>query len=337
MLAATTAAVVGLLPGGPASAHYSAVDHPVSVTKVVSLIKSKADGCSFNTSPYGPACATPSVVNVSAPAFGGTPNGHAVVVLCNEKLFTATSAGGNDDVGHGCDYANARGLATVIAGFPASSGTFTLDGSGNLPGSVPLTLTSCNEAGVVPDLLTQLGGSTCSNVAYSSATCPPTASAIAAGWNCTIGVFDWDPMIGPVHAGWVHAYLKSPIPSMTCNGGPCGATIAPGTTLRMGGVRFPCKTLTPDDPTVPGNQGACSGAWTNKQILVKRTSTQLLEGPAITPTSQTAALDGSYTIIFTMPNLSFDGESYKLVPHAPTCAAPCDSGKFNAAGKFVIQ
>ena len=54
-----------------------------------------------------------------------------------------------------------------------------------------------------------------------------------------------------------------------------------------------------------------------------------------------------------MPNVAFDGELYKLVPHAQDCAfnqgsagyggtsswlvKACESGKFNAAGPSVKQ
>src|SRR5438067_4606073 len=177
------------LPAGPAGAHQwngnpaapaDPVDgrHDVSVKsggveKTVSLVRSKADGCSFNTSPYGPACATPSIVDVSAPTFGGTPGQGVTILLCNGKFAAGTDSGGMGDPTSGCDAANGRGLSS-IPGFPASSGIFTLDGSGNLTGgsggvppsgNIPLTLTSCNGAtgSHVPDQLTALGAGTCNN------------------------------------------------------------------------------------------------------------------------------------------------------------------------------
>jgi len=73
-IALVGAAALGL--AGPVGAHQfdgnpAAPSDPVNgrhdmsvksngVEKEVSLVRSKADGCSFNTAPYGPACATPT-------------------------------------------------------------------------------------------------------------------------------------------------------------------------------------------------------------------------------------------------------------------------------------
>jgi len=51
------------------------------------------------------------------------------------------------------------------------------------------------------------------------------------------------------------------------------------------------------------------------------------------PDSQTAGVDGTYTITFPMPSAAAPGETYKVVPHAPACALRCTSGTANAAGK----
>ncbi|TML91958.1 MAG: hypothetical protein E6G06_07385 [Actinobacteria bacterium] len=356
------------LPAGPAGAHQwngnpaapaDPVDgrHDVSVKsggveKTVSLVRSKADGCSFNTSPYGPACATPSIVDVSAPTFGGTPNQNVTVLLCNAKRVAPTGQGGDGDLQDGCDFANGRGLGSVST-FPTSSGTFTLDGSGNLPGTIPLTLTSCNGAtgSLVPDVLTSFGLPTCNN-GNATSTCPPTQGQILSGWTCVVPVAEFDPVqLTPgAHIGFRVFNMKSPIPAKLCNGGACGATVPAGATVQLTGVRFPCKTIQPDDPVAAGNQAACLVAHGNKTILVKRTSTGTLEGGAITPTSQTAGLNGDYTITFPMPDLLHDGELYKVVPHAQDCIFnqgasttdpnfpnSCESGKFNAAGTSVKQ
>ena len=360
---------------GPASAHQyngnpaappDPVDgrHDVSVKsggveKTVSLVRSKADGCSFNTSPYGPACATPSIVDVTAPTFDGTPNQGVTVLLCNGKRAATTDQGGDDDPLGACDFANGRGLSS-IPGFPASSGTFTLTAGGDLTSSVPLTLTSCNGAtgSLVPDLLTAFGGPTCSN-GNTTTTCPPTQGQISTGWTCVVPVAEFDPIaLTPgAHVGFRVFNMKSPIPTKLCDLPPtngvfvaCGATIPAAQPVRLTGVRFPRKTIRPDDPVATGNQASCLVAHTNKTILIKRNSTGLLEGGAITPTSQTAGLNGDYTITFNMPNLAFDGELYKLVPHAQDCVFnqgpsttdpnfpnSCESGKFNAAGPSVKQ
>jgi hypothetical protein len=356
------------LLAGPAGAHQyngnpAAPTHPTDgrhdvsvksggVEKTVSLVRSKADGCSFNTSPYGPACATPSIVDVSAPTFGGTPSQGVTVLLCNGKRAATTDQGGDNDPLGACDFANGRGLSS-IPGFPASSGTITLNASGNMVGSVPLTLTSCNGAtgSGVPDLLTAFGGPTCNNN-NTTTTCPPTQGQISTGWTCVVPVAEFDPVaLTPgTHVGFRVFNMKSPIPTKLCNNVACGATIPTGTSVKLTGVRFPCKTIRPDDPVATGNQGACLVAHTNKTILIKRNSTGLLEGGPITPTSQTAGLNGDYTVTFTMPNLAFDGELYKLVPHAQDCVFnqgpsttdpnfpnSCESGKFNAAGPSVKQ
>jgi hypothetical protein len=248
---------------------------------------------------------------------------------------------------------------------------FGLDANGDLTagqngvpanGKIPLTLTSCNgnatngTAGLgIPDGVTPLGASeTCQN-ANTTATCPPTQGQILTGFTCivTVAEFDAVALTPGAHVGFRQLNMKSPIPTKLCNNVACGATIPAGTVVKLTGVRFPCKTIQPDDPAVAGNQGSCQVAHTNKTILVKRNSTGLLEGGAITPTSQTAGLNGDYTITFNMPNVAFDGELYKLVPHAQDCVfnqgagglAPpndwrvksCESGKFNAAGPSVKQ
>ena len=267
-------------------------------------------------------------------------------------MSPATGQGGDGDLLDGCDWANGRGLGSVDT-FPTSSGTFTLDGSGNLVGSIPLTLTSCNGAtgSAIPDVLTAFGVPTCNNGTATS-TCPPTQGQFLTGWTCVVTVAEFDPaqLTPGAHAGFRVFNMKSPIPAKLCNNGACGPTVPTGTTLTLTGVRFPCKTIQPDDPTTTGNQAACLVAHADKTILVKRSSTGLLEGPAITPTSQTAGLNGDYTLTFPMPDVLHDGELYKLVPHAQDCVFgqgasttnpnfpnSCESGRFNAAGPSVRQ
>jgi hypothetical protein len=101
------------------------------------------------------------------------------------------------------------------------------------------------------------------------------------------------------------------------------------------GVQFPCRTVQPDDPTTIAYDGACLQAHTNKTILIKRVSDGVLVPGAITPTSQTANVNGSYTVTFTMPGVPAAGELYKIIPHAQSCSSPCESGNFNAAGKLI--
>jgi hypothetical protein len=76
-------------------------------------------------------------------------------------------------------------------------------------------------------------------------------------------------------------------------------------------------------------------AHTNKTILLKRVSTGALVPGAITPSSQSATVNGAYVITFTMPAVPAPGELYKIVPHAQSCSYPCESGNFNAAGKLI--
>jgi hypothetical protein len=451
-------AVLGLL-GGPVSAHNQNGNpsaptdtdpgggrHDVTAIRVVNVDRTKPDPCSFNTAPYGPACATPrtrvspaagttstssmmisiaccfflptdvgrtitgsnivagtiitaytnSYVTISsfpttttstasftvvldpiivrAPTFDGTHSTtqHVSILLCNDQIIDSTGNGGAGDLLNGCDYANAVGLAPLASGFPASSGTLTLDASGNLtsPATVQLNPSSCNGASgsLTPDLLTALSGPTCTNNAEPTATCPPTQSQIAAGRTCRILVAEYDPTVTfalGTHVGYRVTNMKSPIPTKLCDppGGPvsfgaCGATIAPGTSVKLTGLRFPCKVIHPDDPIVSGNQGSCLAAWADKTILIKRSATGSLEGGKITPTSQTASVNGDYVVTFTFPTLLHPGELYKVVPHAPTCPPPffnqgnagyndgglntwivnsCESGSFNAAGSSVKQ
>jgi hypothetical protein len=83
--------------------------------------------------------------------------------------------------------------------------------------------------------------------------------------------------------------------------------------------------------------GACIRKWKNKNILIKRVSPRGIVA-TVTPTSQTAGLDGSYSITFTMPSVPAAGQQYKIIPHSLDCSLPYDSGNFKAAGKrFVHQ
>jgi hypothetical protein len=132
-------------------------------------------------------------------------------------------------------------------------------------------------------------------------------------------------------------FVKSPVPSITCNGGTCPAAIANGTTIALSGVQFPCKLTMPDDPSTANvYDGACLTAHSDKTVLLKRVSTDAVES-SIAPTSQSAGVDGSYTLTFTMPSVAAPGENYKLVPHAQPCSFPCESGTANAAGKFFTH
>ena len=202
------------------------------------MIRSKPDGCSFNptgddnTNPGG-SCTTPSSIDVSAPTFGGTPSQGFTVLVCNAKRAAATDQGGDNDPTGGCDSANARGLSSV-PGQPASSGTFLLNGSGNMiggTGNVPASgkinvlMTSCNGAtgSAVPDLLKALGAPPCTN-GNATTTCPPTQGQISLGWTCIVSVAEFDPVaLTPgTHVGFRDIELKSPIPSKLCDPGrPC--------------------------------------------------------------------------------------------------------------------
>ena len=262
-----------------------APDHPFTVSKAVSLILSKNDPCNLN---YGAACATPSTITVSGSAFGGDANEKAVVLLCNNKVAlapTSNGSGGQGDADNGCDVANGRGLASMGL---SASGSLNLDASGNLASPVTLQLPSNKR-------LRALGGALSTN---THAECPPTPADIAAGWTCSVVLAQFDPakpVASPNPAAYRQVFLKSPIPSITCNNATCPASIPTGTVVKVTGAQFPCKVITPDDPGTPAYDGACTQAHTNKTILIKRVSTGLLIPGAITPTSQTANVDGSYT------------------------------------------
>jgi hypothetical protein len=311
--------VTKLAPTAYFDAHPAVSSHALGLSQAVSLKESRpsSPACSRN---YGPACATPSTLTMSSTDFNGSPSTPVAVALCNAAVATS-------DATHGCDFGNALGYGPAGV---ANSGTLTLDGAGNCCASLTLQLPSTKT-------LTQLGGPVGTN-SNPAAVCPPTPAQIAAGWTCRVVLMQVNPAVPSEptgYAGYRQVFLKSPIPPITCNGAPCGATIAPGTTIVMTGVQFPCKLISPDDPTTPGYDGFCQAAHADKTILLKRVSTQRIEGPAITPASQTSGLDGSYTITFPMPDTAFDGEPYKLVPHARPCF--CESGNFNGGGKFVIQ
>jgi hypothetical protein len=189
--------------------------------------------------------------------------------------------------------------------------------------------------------LSAFAQSSCSN-ANRNAVCPPNTAHIGEGWGCivTFAEFDSVALTADDHVGFRTIQMKPPIPvsseltannivtvNPTCNGGACpvGASgsfgpIAPGVDVKITGRRFPCRVVRPDDPATIGAQNACIGAWTTKTLLVKRITTQLLE-PSPTVISQTAAVDGNYTITFDMPDVVGSGfaDSYRFVPHAVAC------------------
>jgi hypothetical protein len=211
-----------------------------------------------------------------------------------------------------------------------------------------------------------------------NATCPVNPSLISDGWDCivTIAEFDSTALTPDDHVGYRTVRMKPPIPVSseavpntivsvppTCNGGACPVgpsgsfgPIAPGVDVKVTGRRFPCRINLPDDPTLAGWQGGCAAAWTTKTMLVKRITTQLLE-PSATVLSQTAGLDGSYTVTFDMPNVVGSGfaDSYRFVPHSPNCTwnqgnstvlngpgpdflpRACESPNHNASGIRLFQ
>ena len=118
----------------------------------------------------------------------------------------------------------------------------------------------------------------------------------------------------------------------------CPQFIPTGTHVTVTGVQFPCRVRRLDDTVGTPNlyDGKCIGKWANKTILIKRVATQTVVAP-VTPTSQTSGFDGSYSITFTMPSVPAGGQQYKIIPHSPDCSLPCDSGKFNAAGKLFVH
>ena len=299
------------------------IAHPITVTPTVSLKLSKPDPCSSN---YPPACSIPTTVTVSASSFHGDPGAKVVAALCNGKAATpaALDGSGGGDRTNGCDYADALGLAPAGV---AASGTLTLDASGNLPGNLTLQLPSNKVFRVV-------GGGASPN---PDAVCPPTATQVNAGWTCMVSVAQYDPAnLGatPNRMGFQPLYLKSPIPTVRCGGAACPSPIPSGTAVTLTGTQFLCKVRQADDPTTPAYDGACLTAWNPIQVLLKYVASNTVIGPAVNPTSFTSSSNGSYTLTFTMPSVGTHGQ-YKLVPHAPTCSAPCDTGKYNAAGALV--
>src|SRR5439155_13322526 len=90
----------------------------------------------------------------------------------------------------------------------------------HLPGTIPLTLTSCNGAtgSLVPDVLTSFGLPTCNN-GNATSTCPPTQGQILSGWTCVVPVAEFDPVqLTPgAHIGFRVFNMKSPIPAKLCN------------------------------------------------------------------------------------------------------------------------
>jgi hypothetical protein len=302
----------------------------IAVSKAVNLTASKNAGCSAN---YGPACATPKTVSVSTSSFGGKVNAPVTLALCNGQVaFSANidGTGAQGDIAHGCDFGNGRGYGGQ--GIP-NSGTLQLDAAGNCCTSGPSVTLQLPSAA----LLTQSGGPSGNNT-NPNAVCPPTAAQIAAGRTCAVVLGELNPAapFGPSrYAGYRQVFLKSPIPSITCNGGTCPSSIPTGTSVAVTGVQFPCRTVQADDPTTIAYDGTCLQAHTNKTILIKRVSDGVLVPGAITPTSQMSNVNGSYTVTFTMPGVPAAGELYKIIPHAQSCSFPCESGNFNAAGKLI--
>jgi hypothetical protein len=382
--------------------------HPITMTLGTagsapnSVSKSRPAGCDSNDSGPGGAYAGGTcnvehiTLNLIAPTYGGTANHTVAALMCNGKLAAPTSGGGGGDTYNGCDWANARGLASVgIVG----SGAISLNASGNLdstaddgqcssdpdlcgPGTKPgiqIDAPSCvtnnavgHEGEAFDGGLAAVTQGSCANT-NRNATCPPNPSHLAEGYACIVALSEFDPVALTTddHLGFRVVQMKPPIPVSseavantivsvppTCNGGACPVgpsgsygPIATGVDVKITGRRFACKTIQPDDLATPGQQGTCLVAHTAKTVLVKRITTQLLE-PSATVLSQTAGLDGSYTITFDMPNVvgSGFGDSYRFVPHAPDCAFSqgpsvtnpdypntCQSPRLNASGIRLFQ
>jgi hypothetical protein len=302
------------------------VVHRVHLTKNVSLVLSDPPGCMRNFS--GPACAAPSTIGVGATAFNGTPGSSVEVVLCNGEALMGPNAdgtGGDGDHLEGCDFGNGLGFGPLSPTVPGS-GSLTLNAGGDLTAPVALQLPSTTT-------LTAYDGAPSSN---PNAVCPPTAAQIADGWTCVVYVAELnasDPTAPPENAGFRQVFFKPPAPAVSCSGGPCPNPIPAGTAVTVTGTKFPCKVTRPDDPTTLTYDGACVTPWGQSGDL----TVLLKKGPVtpITPTSVTSAVNGSYTLTFTMPAAPNGAGEYKIVPHAGTCSFPCESGRTNANGASV--
>lgn len=335
VLTASNPVTAHVVDGNPASTD----EHQVSVSRNVNYAYSQPHPCSEN---YGPGCSVhKDVLSIlKAMKWDGVPNDSVRIALCNLQVVTPpVGRGAQDGFGdpaRGCDWGNARvsqldsdGECCVGAphGFelqmPSSK---TLSQYSDYP-----TSNSCrdrNDGSGITGCNTQ-----------PAAVCPPTPSQIAAGWTCVVEISDPNtPARQPTHGGYRSLYLKSPIPSMACGGAACPSAIPTGTVVTVSGVQFPCKITQPDDTVGTPNvyDGTCLKRWTNKMIWLKRASTKTIEA-RVTPTSQTAGFDGSYSVTFVMPSVRVGGEGYKIVTHAPDCSPPCDSGTFNAFGKFFVH
>jgi len=315
--------------------------HQVTIQKYVNFKYSKQDPCDSRSDYTGPTCAVSTdYAAVTAKAWDGVPNDSVQVVLCNNKVTTpAVGGGAQDGLGdrpHGCDWAN--WVSSRLDG----NGECCVGGNGfylQMPSSATLSQAFGSGPGEL-DCRTPNGvyGVTSCNT-QPEAVCPPTPTQISAGWTCVVQVSETPTTIGqPTHAGYRNVYLKSPIPSIACGGTMCPQFIPTGTQVTVTGVQFPCRVRRLDDTVATPNlyDGACIGKWTNKLILIKRVSTQTVVA-SVTPTSQTSGFDGSYAITFTMPSVPAASEQYKVIAHSPDCSLPCDSGKFNAAGKLFVH
>ena len=327
------------------NANPAASSHPIILSKAVSLKLSKAASSPCSTN-YGPACATPSTITVSSPAFGGTPNALVTLALCNAQVASPSNSdgtGGQGDVAHGCDFGNALGFGP--AGVP-NSGTLHLNASGNccVEGtSFNLTLPSSPK-------LTQLGGPSGTNT-NANAVCPTTSAQVAAGFTCRVVLAELDtanPFAPSHYAGYRQVFVSQPTAvTMQCGTTPgaCPNPIPTGTKIKITGTAFPCNTIQADDPTTPAYDGRCLKAWgppTNSdstqqiQWLIKNCpsaqSCTTLRVGGTNPTTETTATNGNYTFKFTMPVIP--AGLYKLVSHSRTCAFPCESGLFNTGGKL---
>jgi hypothetical protein len=245
------------------------------------------------------------------------------------------SQDGIGDVPRACDYGNA--LGGQLGSQLDSNGECCVGGSGfylQMPSSQTLSENAYPECYT----FTNPGHYTTGCNTQPEAVCPPTPNAIAAGWTCAVQVRDPDTLSQPTHAGYRTVHLKSPIPSIACGGSSCPQLIPTGTQVTVTGVQFPCRVRRLDDTVGTPNvyDGSCIGKWVNKTIFIKRVSTQTIVA-TVTPTSQTSGFDGSYSITFTMPSVPAGGQQYKIIPHSPDCSFPCDSGKFNAAGKLFVH
>jgi hypothetical protein len=98
------------------------------------------------------------------------------------------------------------------------------------------------------------------------------------------------------------------------------------------GGQFPRKVIRPDDTVATPYlyDGACVTKWKNKKILIQRLSPKGIVA-TVTPRRRLQEWTAATRSRSPCRRVPSGGQQNKIIPAAPGCWLPCDSGNFRAA------